>query len=465
LDIAHRGWYARSPLLFQNMAVAAAGIVSKVVRGGTEYRRLLHEYEGNQWRTAREYKDAQDSELRRLIRHCYEHVPFYQKVMRERALTPKDFGGIEDLPKLPFLTKDIVRAHGPELLRSDRGAFGTVRAFTSGSTGKPLTLVRDMRCVIAEQAAIRRHWHLAGFPVGGRRVTLRGDATVPMGQTRPPYWRHNPAEKQIFMSSFHLSRATVPHYVSALQRFQPDALQAYPSSAYFLAKTMLELDLKVVIPFIFTGSEPVYPRQRAVIEEAFSGKLFDLYGCAERVVLAMECREHSGRHNIPENGIIELVEPEGPHAEGMYEIVGTGLTNYAMPLLRYRTGDLTDPLVMECACGRSMPKILRVEKREGDMIVTPDGRHLAFSGLTHAFMGLKGIERSQIIQDAMDHVTVRIVPAGDYADGDGTKAVTRLSEYFGEGLRIDLELVDGIECEPSGKYRWIVSRINPADWE
>jgi phenylacetate-CoA ligase len=289
---------------------------------------------------------------------------------------------------------------------------------------------------------------------------------VPVRQTSPPFWRANPAENQLIMSSFHLSRATAKDYAAALTRFHPRALQAYPSSAYFLAREMLEIGESASVDIIFTGSEPVYAPQREVIERALCGRVFDFYGVAERVVFAMECAEHRGLHVAPEYGILELAEPEEQHAEGLFEIVGTSLNNFAMPIIRFRTGDLTAPLDPgPCPCGRSMPLIRAIETRAGDMIVTPEGRHVTFSGLTHAFMGLANIKRSQLVQEAADRLNVRIVPARSFGGTDRDNLIAGLRAYLGDAIRIDLELVTDIPRDPSGKYRWVISRVNPADWE
>jgi len=465
MDFATRPWYARSPVSLQSSAVTLFGVAARAARNGRSFRRALAELLATEEYSEGEFAELQNSRLRDLIAHCYDHVPYYRRVMGEHGIKPSDIVTTADLPKLPLLSKDDVKRVAPELVSDGARASRTYIGRTSGTTGTPMEYVRDARSVILEQAFIWRHWLGAGLPLWGRRATLRGDAVVPGAQTRPPYWRHNAAEHQLVMSSFHLSRDSVPEYVGALRSFKPLALQAYPSSVYFLARTMLELGLTLEVPLVFTASEPVYPKQRATIEEALGARVFDFYGQAERVVFAMECHEHRGMHVAPEYGILELVEPEGPHPEGTREIVGTGLLNRAMPLIRYRTGDLTPALGTACPCGRAMPLITTIDTRAGDMIITPDGRFLTFAGLTHAFMGLKNMVKSQVILDAVDHVRLLIVQAPGYEEADGLAAAASLAEYFGKGIRIDIELVDDIAREASGKYRWIVSELHPADWE
>lgn len=466
VKFAEKSWYSRSPLFIQNAVVSAYGAGTRLARNGRLFRRFLDELMDSQWYSEEEFAELQREKLTRLVRHCYERVPYYRSVMKERGLAPKDVRESSDLAKLPYLTKEILRTRSEEFLAEGVARSRLFVGETSGTTGTPLTFYRDVHNVVFEQASIWRHWLIAGLPMWGRRATLRGDAVVPVRQTGPPFWRPNPAEHQLIMSSFHLSRATAKDYAAVLRGFRPRALQAYPSSAYFLARAMLEVGESASADIIFTGSEPVYEPQREVIERTFSGRVFDFYGVAERVVFAMECPRHRGLHVAPEYGILELAEPTQEHGEGLFEIVGTSLNNFAMPIIRFRTGDLTAPLDPgPCPCGRSMPLIQAIETRAGDMIVTPEGRHVTFSGLTHAFMGLANIRRSQLVQEAVDRLNVRIVPARSFGGTDRDNLIAGLRTYLGEAIRIDVELVMDIPRDPSGKYRWVISRVNPADWE
>jgi len=464
MDLAEQGWYRKSPLFVQNAVVSAHGLYSRVARGGPSFRRALAELLESQWFSEEAFAEIQNARLAALVEHCYRRVPYYRNVMRERGLSPSDITTVDDLPKLPLLTKEDVRTRAAELVREDLGRAPVSIGNTSGTTGTPLRLVRDHPSVVFEQATIWRHWTIDGLPLWGRRAKLQGDSILPSGANEPPFWRTNAPENQLVMSSFHISLETAPHYARALRAFAPRAITAYPSSVYFLAKTLLELDERVEVPLIFTNSEPVYAKQREVIEEAFSGKVYDVYGQAERVVYAMECPERTGLHVAPEYGVLELVEPEGGDAGGLLEVVGTSLANYAMPLLRYRVGDLARPLETGCACGRKMPLLSGIETRVSDMILTPEGRQLPFSGMTHAFMGLRHIRKSQLVQDAVDHIHVKVVPGDAFSEDDRRAMVERITNYVGERVRIDTELVDEIDRDASGKFRWIVSKVNPADW-
>jgi phenylacetate-CoA ligase len=451
-----RPLYQASPVFVQNAAITACGFVTCLLRRGRLFRRILSELERSQWISAEEFAALQNERLAALITHCYEKVPYYRDVMRERGLTPADITTVEDLPKLPLLTKEIVRTQGDRLLREDLGRRGVYRSKTSGTTGTPLKLVRDHYSVNAEQAFIWRLWRAAGMDLGDRRATMRGDFIVAPEERRPPFWRHNGAERQLFLSMLHLSLHSAPEYFAALRRFRPKALETFPTGGLHLAKLALELGEELDLDYVLTASEPVDPDMRETIQEAFSCKVVDYYGLAERVVFAMECPEHHNLHLAPEYGATEFVEPEECSPEGALEIVGTSFINYAMPLVRYRTGDLSNPAGSDCPCGRAMPLMEPVETRVGGNVVLADGRCIRYLALTRVLGNMRHIRKSQIIQNALDHFLVRIVPGADFTDDDARALKEGMLSLLAADVSIDVELVDEIPREKSGKLRLFI---------
>jgi phenylacetate-CoA ligase len=462
VKFAEESWYCRSPILVQNAVVSAYGFASRRLRNGRAFRRVLDELMRTQWCTEEEFEALQNRKLSRLIHHCYDTVPYYRSVMDERGLKPEDVSTTADLPKLPLLTKEIVRTRSVEL-RSKAPPRGKVYpSSSSGTTGTPLETLRDMSSIVFEQASLWRQWRIVGLGPGFRRATLRGHPVVPRDQARPPFWRINRPENQMIMSAFHLRRENAPAFIEALRWFRPDALETIPSAGYFLAREILDRGEVVRLKCVLIGSEPLYPMHREAIERAFDCEAFDFYGLSERASFAFECTEHTGLHLTPEYGVTEFIEPSWDAGGGLKEIVGTGLNNYIMPLLRYRTGDYAKPLGVECPCGRKMPLLGPMETRVGGTLQLPDGRFLPYPLINYAFMGLEHIRKTQLVQQTLDHIVVRLVPDGAFSGGDRETLIAKMKEYLGQGVRIDIELVDDIPREPSGKYRWVVSKVRPA---
>ena len=237
-------------------------------------------------------------------------------------------------------------------------------------------------------------------------------------------------------------------------------IEGFPSTLLFLAEFMKKRATEIPLTAVFTSSERLYDVHRAVIEKSFRARVFDLYGQSERVVLATECERHAGLHVNPEYGIMELLhdgEEAGPGESG--EIIGTGLNNYGMPLIRYRTGDIAILADAPCPCGRASTLLRHIEGRSADLIVTPEGRIVPGNGLMMALHGIGNISRTQIEQDAPDHLTVRVIREDRAAGVDDQAIIQNLRTCVGEKIRIDVEAVDSIDNHGRPKLRWVISNV------
>jgi phenylacetate-CoA ligase len=131
-----------------------------------------------------------------------------------------------------------------------------------------------------------------------------------------------------------------------------------------------------------------------------------------------------------------------------------------MPLIRYQIGDVVVPSERLCACGRGLPLIERVEGREADYILTPGGQLISGISLTENFaLHIPGTAQLQIVQESLTEFVIRIVPDDAFGDNSRKKIAALVAETFGQGVRFEIELVDAIPQEPSGKYRFCISKV------
>ena len=212
----------------------------------------------------------------------------------------------------------------------------------------------------------------------------------------------------------------------------------------------------------FTSSETLYEIQRDTIERAFECEVFDFLGMAERVIFATECTYHTGHHLNFEYAINEIVDNNGQSvANGkLGYIVGTSLQNFAMPFIRYKTDDVTAFKKNDCPCGRKMPLIEDVTTKAEDIIVTPDGKMVSSSVLTHPFKPLENILESQIVQEDIQNLTINIVKGAGYDDNATPQLIAAMQERIGKQIKIDVQFVNEIPRTPSGKLRWVISKVN-----
>jgi len=453
--------YLQSPPWAQTVLLNVYGWQIGRHRYGAPYRAAVQRLlEQERW-PAERIREYQDARVRDIVRVAYGETTYYRRLLDEAGIAPADIRGVDDLPKLPLLTKDVVRTRGPELMTRSRRGRGWLHGHTSGTTGSPLSLWYDRALCIMNNAVDRQQKAWGGMPDDAWIGLLLGRVIVPSTQPRAPFWRTNWMLRQQWFSSFHMSEENLAVYVAEMRRSGLRFLEGYPSTLYILASYLRRQGVTLPMRAVFSSSETLLPLQRAVIEGAFACPLFDFYGLAERVIFAGECEQHGGKHISAEFGYVEVVDEEGmpvPPGQPGY-LVGTSLHNTAMPMMRYRTGDYSALLTDPCPCGRASPRLRDVTTKAEDIVVTPDGRMISPSVLTHPFKPLDQIVKSQLIQDQPDHLVVKIVASGRFRPEHERQLVDALQERLGREMTIDVRVVSDIPSESSGKFRWVISRV------
>jgi len=451
--------YQALPVWMQHVAVTGYGLLWKRRRFGgafTSARRGFVERE--RW-THSEWTAHQTDRLRVLLQHAYRNVPHYRRALQGAASRDGCFAsfGLADLPALPLLEKDTIRSQPERLIADSAGQLHTY--LTSGTTGTPLAVRMSSATHQVWSAAYDarcRRW--AGVHHGMSRAMIGGRIVVPRGQSRPPYHRHNWAERQIYLSAFHIGPETTPAYAEALSSFRPDYLVGYASAHFFLARFFQERGLHPCRPkAILTSSEPLAPEMRGTLEHVYGCRVFDAYSGVEACCLASECEYHR-LHVSPDVGVVELLDPHGrPVPNGdLGEIVATGLLNQDQPLIRYRTGDWAALSDEPCPCGRGMPVLRELVGRIEDAVVGPDGREMVrFHGI---FVGLPSVREGQVIQEAVDRFRLRVVVGPDFGEVERQTIRARFDQRLGP-VHVDIEPVEAIERTERGKFRAVISRI------
>lgn len=325
---------------------------------------------------------------------------------------------------------------------------------TSGTSGAPLEVFRSLNSVVWEEAFNMQLWAWAGFVPGDPQAVLRGDQVVDPKQTTPPFWRWDRFGHQMFLSSRHLAAANVGLLIDALKASGAQLLRAYPSSSFELARLADQLGLKLPLRAVVTGSEPLYPLQREMLEQVFSCKVFDFYGMAERVAYAAQC-EHGHYHLNPEYSWVEILDENNQPTDDFGFVVGTTFHNDVMPLLRYRVSDRARWVKGACPCGRSYPRIELSSGKVEDQLFDREGAAVSASVITFAFKGLKNILKSQVAQVGLGEWEVRVVPEPGFTQTDAQALLSNIEQYVSDKITVNVRLVDDIACLPSGKFKWV----------
>lgn len=422
---------------------------------GRDTFRWLRRLEATQWWEPARLAEAQLERLREHLAWAHARVPYYRRLFDEHGIRPEAIRSLDDFRRVPFLTREHLQAHGPELAARAR-LRGVQRLATGGSTGAPVALLIDAeRMGIGEGIRLRAHrWF--GLEPGAREVVLWGSPIEVTRQDRVRALRDRLLNSTL-LSAFNMGEVQLAQYGRIIADQAPEKMYGYASAFALLAAYLgaRRWTPPAGLKAIFTTAEPLYDFQRKAIEEVFHCRVATEYGSRDAGLCANECP--AGSLHVPAEGI--LVEIDGAAADGVGEIVVTNLYSPAMPIIRYRTGDLGRLDSAPCPCGRGLPRLASIEGRRTDFLVAADGRLLHALSVIYILRDTPRLSQFRVEQEALDHVTVQVAPAEALSETDRRHLADRVQRLLGASVQVTVEPVPAIPPEPSGKYRYVISRI------
>ena len=412
----------------------------------------------SQWFMPAQLEDLQRIKLRALLEHAYTNVPYYHRIFKNRGLKPSDIRGVEDLSKFPVITKKDIADNFLDFIAKNIPKRDLITLTTSGTTGEPFKLYRDRKEVGKRNATRFRIYTTIGFEPGNKLVTLR---VYPYSVK---FWLNELFLKTVRNEwrphNSYLNPENLEHFCNQLIRYNPKYIRGYPSTIYLLAKHIESYGKdSIKLKAILTNGECLYDYQRQVIQNQFDCEVFDMFGFRETGVYSYECPEHSGYHTAIENGMIEIVK-EGEHVSSgeLGATLYTDFNNFAMPLIRYVSGDLAVYSGEKCACGRGLPLIIKsVEGRFNDGIVTNDDRFILCRPLVQILGNIKAIAGFQIIQKTKNNVLIKIVKGTNYSQKDADYMRNSFKKIIGSDFDIVVEYVETTELTRTHKTRLVIS--------
>ncbi|MCE3236513.1 MAG: hypothetical protein K0Q50_2704 [Vampirovibrio sp.] len=429
----------------------------RLYRRGSRFQQYARVLEETHQYSAEELAAYQNRLFKKIILHCQRNVPYYRDLFKREGIRVEDFRTIADLAQLPILDKNTVQGELERFISKKHYNLLCNVGTTSGSTGTPGKFIRDFDAINFEHAIVWRQWQQAG-DTGKKRVSLRGDIIVPSSQAEPPFWRYNPANQELQMSSYHLSPDKSIHYIDKILEFEPKILYCGPSMGHVLAKFFRHHGVEYRFDAVFTSSESLEPHVRDYIEEVFQTRIYDWYGQAERVAAIGQCRQN--QYHIQEDySIVELLPG---NVDGSYELVGSQLHNYVMPLLRYRTQDfvyVTDSPneAKRCGCGSTFRTVSRILGRSYGYLLTPEGYHIAITA--HIPVGVDNVIETQFYQEKQGEVILKVLTNGKFTETDREKLVFNTLKHTSPNMKVRVEEVSEIPRGPNGKFINIVSNL------
>jgi phenylacetate-CoA ligase len=416
----------------------------------------------SQWYGRDELLEIQFREVKKLLQHAYEQAPFYRQSFQEAGITPGDIKSHDDLRKLPVIDKDVIRANKDQMV-AQNFVGQTLPKATGGSTGQPLEFEYTRASYEWRVATRLRGYEWAGCHEGEKVGYIWGAAVgnPPLTQ-RAKEWFHHALLRQKYFNTFLFDNEAIADVCRSLKRYSPEVLVAYTTPMYNFAVSVREQGIDPPqVRSVITAAEKVQDFQRKTIEEVFGCKVFNTYGSREFMLIASECEAHGGLHVNVENLYVEIVhddknlDPNGPG-----ELLVTDLHNYGMPFIRYNIGDLGVPWTNgECACGRGLPMIADVEGRLLDTIITPEGRMVPGEFFPHLAKEFNEIKQFQVIQNEIERLVIKVVPSREFTGTPLEQFKGEITGVIGNGLELDIQMVDEIPLTATGKYRVTISNV------
>jgi len=439
--------------------------ISPRLRYGKEFWETYNFLQKSQWWSKEKLEEYQMQQLSKLLHHAYENMPYYRKIFDGRGLKPKDIQNFDDFRKLPCLTKNIIRENLQDLFAQNYPLSRLEYVTTGGSTGIPLGFYQERVVSSAKEWAFMiTQWNRVGFKMGDKRVILRGN--VIQSTNKGKFWEYNPIDKTLILSSYHMTDYTLPNYIKKINDFLPDFLHVYPSAITILARYMKENNIQpfTTVKALLCGSENIYLWQRNLLEEVFQCRVYSWYGHSEKAVLAGECEKSTNYHIFPEYGFVELIGKDGnliSREEETGEIVATSFNNNAMPIIRYKTGDMGVYTEKKCSCGRNYPLLRRIEGRLQEIVVTKDKGLITLTALIFAqhFEAFSRIKKMQLFQDKVGKITAKIVKASNYSDADENEILFKIKKASGDKLDMKIVYVDFIPSTKRGKHKFLIQKL------
>lgn len=406
----------------------------------------------NTW-SSQQIQDWQNQHLHDFVCHAYVHTKYYRELFNKLELTPDDIQTIDDLKKLPILTKDTIRKYFDDFVPDNISQLPHRLDKTGGTTGDPMKYLTSEDTWGYVTATKILAWKTTSYRFGDKFVAL-GSASL--FNKKPSLIRriYDWIRQEIPLNSMSLSDEICQTYIDKMRCEKIHYIYGYASSIYILAK--YAHDNKVDVSFVkgaFTTSENLTPMYRAMIENTFQCRVMDCYGVRDAGVACYEVLP--SKYNVSYNSIIEIVDPL---EEGMGTVVSTNILNYAFPLLRYDYGDMVQLDIKDNTYNGQVIK--QVFGRASDVLQLDNGHILTSPGFT-VLVRKFDVVAYDIQKISGTKVKMQVQPViGRWNNEQEMLLKKEMQRLLGEGCTFSIEYVNHFEPLKNGKRRYFMNDLS-----
>jgi phenylacetate-CoA ligase len=375
------------------------------------------------------------------------------------------FKRIEDINRIPLLSKDDIRKNLDSLIARNFPKEYLLEDTSGGTTGLPVTFYADKRVFSpVEYVYITSLWNRIGYNFYDRYVVFRGEIIKSGNNGEKKYWYHNRMRNCIVFSAFEMNDDVIPHYIRKIKEFKPQFLHCYPSVLYTFANYIMNNKINDLPPLkgIFLGSETLYSWQRELFRKVFNTRLYTWYGHRERCILAGEQDIPAVYEVFPTYGFAELINQHGQSCSmdgEAGEIVGTSFYNYAFPLIRYNTHDIAEYCTQKTSY-RNFMRIKNIKGRIQDFFIDKSGSMITITTSWNAIKTIKDkISAHQFVQDVPGKLSLSIEAVKEITREEIATVKNDFRERF-PNFDLDVNIVKSIQRTTLGKFRYFVQNLD-----
>jgi len=416
--------------------------------------RLEHYHKGKR----QDFTAVRNDGLINIIKYANEFCPYYKKIFNDQGVSMSDIAN--QIIKIPLLDKNLIRINSKLIVSSQLHKIQTGKRNTGGSTGEPFEFLASVDFDHEHQAFLYR---LMGYQNGEKILAMDGSSISEDLLAKNIFWRKK-SEKDVpygsmALSSLYLSEQTIPYYVDFINNFKPTVIRGYPAFvnevATYIQKNNIKLNFS--LKGIVLSSETSNISQIENIARNFNSKIYLQYGHTEASLFAYSIDDSFHYYCSPFYGYVEILNDAGEHVKPgeLGEVVCTGFYNYAMPFIRYRTGDLAvfledrDGIVrLQSVLGRTQDYVYDIHNNKTLLTALVFGLH---------YKAFANIKKWQIIQDEPGDVTVRVVK--DVLFDAGNEEEIRANFLKIAKVTTTFEYVETIPLTKRGKMKFLLQNI------
>ncbi len=437
---------------------AARKIYWKII--GRDIDTFSKEKEKTNTMTSNEIEELQLLKLKKVLVNAYDNVAHYKKEFDSIGFDPRKLTTLDEFYKINyFTTKEDIQKDPHSFISKKAKKNDLSWHRTGGSTGEPLYFATDRSTDSGSQTSIMRALEWFGTEFGSRHVIFWGSPGYVIRNKKDIVKKlinttRDRLMNRMFISNYDLSEDNMYEYYESIKRYKPEYVRGMASSLYTFSKFMNSNGLKFSdIKVVHSACEQLFDWQKVEIEKAFGCHVANTYGLSEVCDIAYEAPCGS-LHISDEDVLVELVGSKFGS-----EIVVTQLNNFNSPLIRYKTADLAESIGFTGEVQKTRV-LTGLKGRAHDTIQCRDGKVIHGQAFTHIMVFIEGIIKYQIIQSDYGKFEIKLVVLESAKVDDIEEEIkVGFNRLVSKDVELNFSYVSEIPLTPSGKHRWIISKI------